>query len=144
MELITASIFELDVATIVIPVNRVGVMGKGLAKVYGENYPVRKSNYVERCHNETIGVLCYPPDYDSEPAKHHHILFPTKNHWRDNSSWQLITSGLNYLKNYGQFPYPIAWPYLGCGCGNLRKEDFMNLLFSFFGNSKEKHYLVDY
>ena len=53
------------------------------------------------------------------------LLFPTKNHWRENSLFKGIERGLQYLlDNYKKLDIKsIAMPSLGCGLGGLDWKD---------------------
>lgn len=114
-------IFKSDKQTIVNPVNLVGVMGGGLAKVFKERYPAMFKEYKEHCDSNefTLGSLHL---YDAPDKK---ILnFPTKVDWQDDSKYQYIEIGLRtFVLNYETMGITsICFPALGCGLGSLDWE----------------------
>lgn len=49
------------------------------------------------------------------------MLFPTKDHWRNPSSYEYIVKGLAYFaEHYKALKITsYAFPRIGCGCGGL-------------------------
>jgi O-acetyl-ADP-ribose deacetylase (regulator of RNase III) len=99
-------------------VNCVGVMGKGIALEFKRRYPDMFLDYQAACRAGEVA-----------PGKLHIwksgivtiINFPTKRHWRDNSRYEDISSGLLNLRSYLwlQRNATVAIPALGCGLGGL-------------------------
>ena len=121
IEYTTGNIFESNAEAYVNPVNCVGVMGKGLALQFKQNYPQMFRSYEIACIHGQV-----------DPGKHHVyctgikrpayiINFPTKRHWRDKSRLIDITYGLRMLNQViaKHDIKSIALPPLGCGLGGL-------------------------
>ncbi len=117
--MVSGSIFNSKMQTIVNPVNCVGVMGKGLALQFKDRYPQMFAEYRRQCSQNRLrpGILqlhCLPNGKNI-------INFPTKMHWHNSSRIDYIISGMDYLvRNYQRWQITsIAFPPLGCGCGGL-------------------------
>lgn len=104
-------------------VNIVGVMGKGIALQFKNEFPHNYKVYRNACQNHQlqIGCLLTVDDHSLLLGERLIINFPTKTHWRLPSEYTYIEKGLivlaklstdNDLKN-------IALPGLGCGNGGL-------------------------
>jgi O-acetyl-ADP-ribose deacetylase (regulator of RNase III) len=118
----------------VIPVNCVGVMGKGLALQFKNKYPTLFKRYLQICQNKvlTIGIP-YFLKYDCC-----YILFPTKDHWREESKYYYIILGLSHmikLLHYHKIN-SIIIPRLGCGLGGLDWDIVHDMILKEF-NKKE-------
>lgn len=113
-------IFQSDCQAIINTINTVGVMGKGLALIYRNKYPVMFAEYRKACFNNEVKIgfmyLWKVPDKDKWI-----INFPTKEHWRNPSKIEWIIAGLQDLvkvvKEKGFTSLAIA--PLGCGNGGL-------------------------
>lgn len=132
---VDGDIFETTCDIIVIPVNCVGVLGKGLAKQFSKRATeyVRMS-YKLMCHHFLNGRRSFVPG-KVLPARlpqddHLYFLLATKDHWKFPSQIEWIAEGLNNLrhellqmslKNYNRF-FSIAIPPIGCGCGGLSRS----------------------
>lgn len=122
IEYVEGNIFDSHAQTIVNTVNTVGVMGKGLALSYKKRYPQMFISYRNACekHQLTIGklMLYYAPD-------HWILMFPTKEDWRNPSKIEYIEKGLKkFVCTYADKGITsIAFPKLGCGCGELSWGD---------------------
>ena len=115
--------------TILIPVNTVGVMGKGLALHAKLIFPEVYEFYKDLCDEGIckIGEV-YPVDrkYVLEMDKVSNpqtvICFPTKDHWKNPSDIHFIERGLEDLVKFlyrSPFIERIGIPKLGCGLGGL-------------------------
>lgn len=132
----TGSIFEVGADVIVNPVNKVGVMGKGVAKEVKDRFPWAFDDYRAYCLNKYFnrnhGLLSV---MDGQPAIWH---LPTKDHWGDGSSIQMVRNGAFYLakslrdKDLDIYPRIVAVPALGCGLGGLRWEEVLPVLWEAF------------
>lgn len=115
---VKGSLFESPAKVLVNTVNVVGVMGKGIAKIFKEIYPEMFNKYQRLCENRQfeIGKLwLYKTD-------HKWILnFPTKDHWRQPSRPEYIEKGLKkFVSSYSEMGITsVAFPCLGCGNGEL-------------------------
>lgn len=116
----TGNIFDSKCQTLVNPVNCVGVMGKGLALEFKKRYP-----FVWKCYSDmhTTQGPYYPFLVKMQEAWV--VCFPTKNHFMDKGSLTLIECGLIYMVEYIKLKgiKSIAFPALGCGCGELKWEE---------------------
>jgi len=106
--------------TITCPVNLVGVMGAGLALALRNRIRGLNDFYKSQC---TLGKLVkgtcitYPIPQKNQQV----LLLPTKQHWKDISSVELIESSLIYLiENLTVLNITeLALPPIGCGLGML-------------------------
>lgn len=103
-------------------VNTVGVMGKGIALQFKNRFPENYKVYREACKKETFktGQVLVVREGD---LLHQKIIvnFPTKAHWKADSKYEFISSGLEALKvaiKENEIK-SIAIPPLGCGNGGL-------------------------
>ena len=111
-----------DAEALVNTVNTVGVMGKGIALQFKKNYPQNYKIYLEACKNKTFktGQVLVVKEGDILNEKVI-INFPTKAHWKSDSTYEYIIEGLKALKKAiieNQIK-SIALPPLGCGNGGL-------------------------
>ncbi|MDI6736274.1 MAG: DarT ssDNA thymidine ADP-ribosyltransferase family protein [bacterium] len=127
--------------TLTISVNCVGIMGKGLASRAKWQFPDVYVQYQYAYRNRTLlmgkpylykreGSLDY--QFADEPATLKNgntvtwfLLFPTKQHWKENADIKGIEKGLNWIvDNYKKEGIKsLALPALGCGLGNLKWQD---------------------
>ena len=113
---LAGNILTDDADAIVVPVNTVGVMGKGLALQVARRYPSNLTiyKYALRSNQMKVGkvyVVSHPPM----------ILFPTKADWRKPSQLEYIQEGLVSLavEITSWDLRSVAVPALGCGLGGL-------------------------
>ena len=139
ISLVKGDMFFSKMQTLTISVNCVGVMGKGLASTAKNRFPDVYVKYQEICKNNTI-KLGKPVIYKRESSilnqlgeegsllsdiqnsyQTWFLLFPTKDHWKNNSKLEPIEAGLKwFIENYKSHSInSIAFPALGCGNGNL-------------------------
>lgn len=138
IKIVYGNIFDQDVDALVNPVNTVGVMGAGLAKQFKIQYPDMFNWYKEECKNDqfNIGEILY---YFSSEDKKWIINFPTKKHWKDQSTLEYIEEGLKGLCKDLVFEKAvkinsIAIPALGCGLGGLNWNNVKNLIYEYLSN----------
>jgi O-acetyl-ADP-ribose deacetylase (regulator of RNase III) len=114
IEYTTGDIFNSKTQSIVIPVNTVGIAGKGLALTFKNKYFKEFIFYHDVCQANLfdIGDLIYLNNI---------ILFPTKKHWSNPSEIEYIETGLKkFVGTYNNYNIDsIAFPKLGCGLGKL-------------------------
>ena len=128
----TGDIFDSAAQVITNPVNCVGVMGKGLALAFKGKFPEMFLDYKMKCQQGKV-ILGQPYLWESETVQ---ILnFPTKQHWKQNSSLYDVENGLKYLaQNYTQMGISsVALPPLGCGLGGLNWKDVKSLINKHLG-----------
>ena len=100
-------------------VNTFGVMGKGIALQFKNEFPHNFNVYREVCNKRqfAIGQLLIINDNSLLLGDRLIINLPTKTHWRLPSEYNYIERGLKALKEAiidRQIP-SIALPALGCG-----------------------------
>jgi len=100
-----------------IPVNTVGVMGKGLALEAREMFPDLNLQYQALCRegNCNVGQINIV-----ESNGLMFILFPTKKHFKDASQLEYIQNGMHHLAYVfinDIYDHQILIPKLGCGLG---------------------------
>lgn len=111
-------------------VNTVGVMGRGIALQFRQDFSENFRLYQAACRQGKvhIGEMFITRTTQLTPA--YIINFPTKVHWREQARIENIQTGLIDLvvkvKEYGI--HSIALPPLGCGLGGLRWEQVRSLI----------------
>jgi len=113
------NMFKSNCQTLTAPVNMVGTMGNGLALYFKLRFPKVLPIYTKACRLRTFlenQLVVVPVDQGRQV-----LLFPTKNHWRDDSTIELIERYLKVLaRDYRLLNiHSLAIPKLGCGKGNL-------------------------
>jgi O-acetyl-ADP-ribose deacetylase (regulator of RNase III) len=116
----SGDIFADDAECLVNPVNCVGVMGKGLALEFKRRFPSMYTVYRKLCLADDfkVGQIVFYTDMDSGKRI---CLFPTKSHWRDKSTVDLIELGFQRFIEYAPQAKVtrVAFPKVGCGLGGL-------------------------
>ncbi len=102
-------------------VNTLGVMGKGIALMFKEQFPDNMKLYKSACKANLVqtGKMFVTERETIEP--HWIINFPTKQHWRNPSKMEWIITGLQDLREFivANSVKSIAIPPLGAGHGGL-------------------------
>lgn len=124
IHLVDEDIFGLTVEAIVNPVNTEGIMGKGLAFHFKNQYPEMHKQYQTLCAQDKLGIgklFVYTKSQDYQYI----INFPTKKRWRAPAKLSYIDEGLYKLAMLiaNRQILSIAIPALGCGCGQLSWEE---------------------
>lgn len=134
IKVLIGNILESKMQTLVNTVNCVGVMGKGIAKEFKDNYPQMYTEYVSRCRNGAVkpGVPYIYKDLMGTSI----INFPTKDHWRSPSRFEDIIKGVKIFKErYKEWGVKsVAFPPLGCGNGGLFWGDVGPILYQSLRN----------
>lgn len=111
-----------DAQALVNTVNTVGVMGKGIALQFKNRFPFNFAVYRDACKKRTFttGQMLVVEEGDLLNRKMI-INFPTKAHWKGNSTYEYVLSGLKALREtiISREIKSIAIPPLGCGNGGL-------------------------
>jgi O-acetyl-ADP-ribose deacetylase (regulator of RNase III) len=118
---VEGDIFQSSAKVLVNPVNTAGVMGKGLALEFKKRYPAMFEEYRTLCEKGQFQV----GDLWVYKAPEKWILnFPTKRHWREKSTLEIIETGLQkFVETYAEAGVEsIAFPKLGSGFGGLDWE----------------------
>lgn len=122
IELVTGNMFDIDADVLVNTVNCVGVMGCGVALEFKNRYPKMFQSYKRMCNRKTNTLLPgMIQEYKTQDGKTV-LNFATKNHWRNQSQYSYIESGLRKLRTWlsgCKSGTVIALPALGCGHGGL-------------------------
>ena len=122
----TGNILEAETEALVNTVNRVGIMGKGIALQFEQAHPDNYAQYVRACETgEVQPGRMFITQTGSILRPHYIINFPTKRHWRGKSRLEDIDAGLEALKQDIRRLgiRSIAVPPLGCGSGGLAWSD---------------------
>lgn len=143
LHFISTSLLEANSQTVVNTVNTVGVMGKGLAKHFGDKYPNMFKEYKRYCTNGDldIGKLWLWKEDDQWI-----LNFPTKKHWRNPSKLQYIELGLKkFVDKYEEKGITeISFPRLGCGNGGLDWQDVRPLMEKYLAKLPITVYIHDF
>lgn len=129
---------ESDAEALVNTVNTVGVMGKGIALQFKNQFPNNFKLYEKACKEKEIvpGKLLVTEDESLLKGKKTIINFPTKTSWRKPSEYSYIEEGLKDLvkiiKDKGL--KSIAIPPLGAGNGGLDWNKVKQILEDYLTN----------
>jgi O-acetyl-ADP-ribose deacetylase (regulator of RNase III) len=120
------NLLKSNARALVNTVNTVGVMGKGIALQFKNTFSLNYKLYQDACKNGklTTGQLLVVHENDLLRGEKIIINFPTKQHWKQPSTYEYIESGLVALQKY-LIENPVeslAMPALGCGNGGLDWE----------------------
>ena len=120
---VVGNIIESKAEALVNTVNTVGVMGKGIALQFRNEFPNNYKIYKEACNNNLvqIGKLLVTEEDTLHYGKKIIINFPTKTNWRLPSEYSYIELGLKELVKVinEKSIKSIAIPPLGAGNGGL-------------------------
>jgi O-acetyl-ADP-ribose deacetylase (regulator of RNase III) len=121
------NLFDDKAEAIAIPVNCVGVMGKGVALECKERHPWVFKRYQAMCHESRVR----PGDVVRFVGGSGRLyLVATKDHYRDGSRLEWIDEGLQALQRHIRIlrNESIAIPALGCGAGGLAWCDVKSVI----------------
>jgi len=126
IEFRTGDILRADVEALVNTVNCVGIMGRGIALQFKNDFPANFKAYEAACGREEVQpgkMFVFETRTLTNPK--FVINFPTKRHWRGKSRMEDIESGLKALVEEIQRRgiRSIAIPPLGSGLGGLNWGD---------------------
>lgn len=127
---IFGDMFKTDCQTLAIPVNTVGVMGKGLALYCKQRWPTVWHAYKKHCKEKKFREeLLIVPIVCSQQI----LLLPTKNHWKEDSNQWLIEHSLKLLaRDYQKLGITsLAIPKIGCGNGNMDFDIVRSLIYHY-------------
>jgi O-acetyl-ADP-ribose deacetylase (regulator of RNase III)/uncharacterized protein YwgA len=116
------NLLSSEAQALVNTVNTVGVMGKGIALQFKNRFPANYKTYLDACKKGTFKTGQVLVVYEGDLMNQKIIInFPTKAHWKGDSKYEYISSGLNALKQaiVEHHIESIAVPPLGCGNGGL-------------------------
>ncbi|MBN2381054.1 DUF4433 domain-containing protein [candidate division WOR-3 bacterium] len=150
LSVLEGDMFFSRMQTLTVSVNCVGVMGKGLASRAKYQFPDVYVRYQDLCKGKKLKMgkpylykreLSFDYILAEEPAtltnanlETWFLLFPTKDHWREDSDIKGIEVGLKWVvENYKKEGIEsLAVPSLGCGLGKLQWRDVGPLLCRYF------------
>ncbi len=131
------NLLEAETEALVNTVNTVGVMGKGIALQFKEQFPNNFKVYVDACKKGLmkVGELLVVKEHTFSGDKWI-INFPTKTEWFRKSQYKFIEEGLKQLADtIRQYNIKsIAIPPLGCGNGGLKWEKVKPLMEKYLGD----------
>jgi O-acetyl-ADP-ribose deacetylase (regulator of RNase III)/uncharacterized protein YwgA len=122
-------LFESKAQALVNTINRVGVMGKGVALEFKKRFPANFEDYAKRCERRQIRLGEPYPFCD--PSGRLIVNFPTKDHWRSPAKLSDIERGLDhFVQHFEEWGIKsIAFPPLGCGNGGLEWSEVGPLMY---------------
>src|ERR1700722_9334096 len=126
IEFTTGDILRADAEALVNTVNCVGIMGRGVALQFKNDFPANFKAYEAACGREEVQpgkMFVFETGTMTNPK--YIINFPTKRHWRGKSRIEDIESGLRALGEEIQARgiRSLAIPPLGSGLGGLNWTD---------------------
>lgn len=128
----TGDLLRAPAQALVNTVNTVGVMGKGIALQFKEQFPLNLKEYIKACKSGDLvpGKLLVVREHTLEGGEQLIINFPTKVDWKQKSSYRYIEEGLQALVDaIDEYDIKsIAIPPLGCGNGGLKWEQVKPLM----------------
>lgn len=116
------NLLEANVDALVNTVNTVGVMGKGIALMFKERFPMNMQAYAKACKaGEVVTGRMFATETGELMGPKWVVNFPTKQHWRAKSKMEWVEDGLTDLRNFilENNIRSIAIPPLGAGNGGL-------------------------
>ena len=128
----SSNLLESDAEALVNTVNTVGVMGKGIALQFKNQYPNNFKLYTTACKAKEVkvGKMFVTEEASLLGGKKTIINFPTKTNWRKPSEYSYIESGLKDLVSVikDKNLKTIAIPPLGAGNGGLDWNNVKKLM----------------
>ncbi len=128
---IVGNIFDSTAMALVNTVNLMGVMGKGVALQFKENFPDNYKAYKAACKDKSISIGKLLVHKEKNIMGEKIIInFPTKTDWRKPSEYIYIEKGLDDLvRIISQYNITsIAIPPLGSGNGGLIWERVKSMI----------------
>lgn len=123
LKFVKGNLLESEAQALVNTVNTVGVMGKGIALQFKNQFPENYKIYAKACKNNEfhIGELLVTEEQSLFGGSKIIINFPTKTDWRKPSEYSYIEKGMVELVNIikSKKIKSIALPPLGAGHGGL-------------------------
>ncbi len=130
------NLLDADVEAVVNTVNTVGIMGKGIALMFKEQFPRNFEAYERACKAGEMqtGKMFVTENKELFGPKWI-INFPTKTHWRVKTKPEWVEDGLRDLVRVIEEKgiRSIAVPPLGCGNGGLEWRDVRPMIVSALG-----------
>jgi len=111
-----------DAQALVNTVNTVGVMGKGIALMFKQRFPLNFQLYAAACKAQQVQTgRMFVTEVGELDGPRWVVNFPTKQHWRDPSQMAWVIEGLQDLRRFlvDESVQSVAIPPLGAGLGGL-------------------------
>jgi len=127
------NLLEADVEAVVNTVNTVGIMGKGIALMFKEQFPRNFEAYARACDAGEVRIgKMFVTEHKELFRSRWIINFPTKTHWRVKTRIEWVEEGLKDLVRVIREKdiRSIAIPPLGCGNGGLDWREVRPLIVS--------------
>lgn len=132
LKFIKGNLLESEAEALVNTVNTVGVMGKGIALQFKNQFPNNYKIYAKACKNNEfhIGELLVTEEMSLLGGNKIIINFPTKTDWRKPSEYSYIEKGIIELVKIirDRNIRSIAIPPLGAGNGGLEWEKVKRMM----------------
>lgn len=145
IEFKTGDILRADAEALVNTVNCVGIMGRGIALQFKNDFPENFKAYEAACAREEVQpgkMFVFETRMLTNPK--FIINFPTKRHWRGKSRMEDIDSGLKALVEEirARGIRSIAIPPLGSGLGGLNWADVRPRIVEALNGLNDLHVIV--
>lgn len=141
VQYLRGNLFKIQTEAIVIPVNTVGAMGKGVALECARRYPELQAYYKAMCRQNRLRIGNCLTWRKVVPWI---ICVPTKTHWKLPSQPQYIHLACATLRSEA-IAYNIeemALPWLGCGEGGLTKDEVRPIFEAMLGPAERTLFTV--
>jgi len=122
MKFTQGNLLESGAQALVNTVNTVGVMGKGIALMFKDEYKENFQEYAAACKAKEVRTgKMFVTETHRLSGPRWIVNFPTKQHWRSPSRMAWIVDGLEDLRHFllANDVKSIALPPLGAGNGGL-------------------------
>lgn len=132
---LTGDITKHEAEVLVNTVNRVGVMGRGVALDMKTAFPEIMPAYEAACRSRREDAFPYFHKLQHGPQAGRYVaMVATKRHWRNPSTIEDVSAQIDalYALCKRQGVTTIAIPPLGCGLGGLRWTDVRPLIAAKF------------
>lgn len=143
MRIVEGDIFDDDADVLVLPVNCVGAMGKGLAREAKRRWPDVHASYQALCRRKGLkpggvwGLKVYPDGATTFLL----LLAATKDHWRGPSQIGWVAAICAQVGKLARtHPFSIAVPALGCGEGGLDWDEVRPIMEHHFADQDIRVY----
>jgi O-acetyl-ADP-ribose deacetylase (regulator of RNase III) len=144
---VKGNLLDSKAEALVNTVNTIGVMGKGVALQFKQQFPENTKNYIKACkeNNIAIGKLLITRDTSLHTGEKIIVNFPTKTDWRKPSEYSYIEEGLEDLtlliKQHNI--QSIALPALGAGNGGLNWKKVRDIIEKHLSNIDSDIYIYE-
>lgn len=145
MKFVIGNLLDADTQALVNTVNTVGVMGKGIALQFKEQFPMNFKIYADACKKGLVKVgKMLVVKENSMKGEKVIINFPTKTEWFKKSQYNYLEEGLKDLvKIIREYNIKsIAIPPLGTGNGGLKWANVKSLMEQYLLDMEDVEILI--